>query len=64
MKLLTAEEAAELLRVAPRSIGATAFRRRHGIATVRIGRKLLFDRAELERFVAANRESAAEREPA
>lgn len=55
-RLLTVFEAAHVLRLSPRSLGSKPFRDRHAIAGIKLGRRLLFDEAELERVIAAKRE--------
>ena len=51
--LLSVSEAAEFLRLSEHTIRAWA--RRGRIPTVRLGSRLLFDRADLERFIEASR---------
>ncbi len=57
--LLTVDETAVLLRTTPRAIYAMAYRRGIG-GVVRIGRRLLFHRADLLRWLARKRVPLAE----
>jgi hypothetical protein len=63
-RLLTVREAAQALRLSPGSLASRAFRARHRIPSVRLGRRLVFDARTLDEFIAANREIGAERQAA
>ena len=54
--------AARHLGVAPRSLASAAWRRKHGIPTLRIGRALIFERDALDRWLAAHREESGSNE--
>lgn len=49
-------EAAAFLRCSPRSLANRSWRIRHAIPTLRLGRCLLFDRAELQCWLKGRRE--------
>jgi predicted DNA-binding transcriptional regulator AlpA len=48
--------AADFIAVSPRSLANASWRRKLGIPTIKIGRAVVFDTAELRRWVARHRE--------
>ena len=56
MKLLSIDAAAARLCVAPRSLGDKRYRMRIGLNAVKIGRRLGFLEADVERLITRNRE--------
>jgi excisionase family DNA binding protein len=52
MELMTANEAAEFLRLSISTIRAWTFQRR--LATVKLGRRVLYRRQDLEKLVSEN----------
>lgn len=62
MQLLTRDEVAQMLRVAPKMLNQRAYRRRLGLPVVRIGGAIRFHRADVERCIQAGRESLDEGE--
>jgi len=55
-RLVSVDEAARLLSLAPRSLLDRRFRTRHGLHAVKIGRTLRFDLAELQALIRRSRE--------
>jgi hypothetical protein len=53
MALLKYDGGAEFLKVAESTIKSAAWRRRHGVPVVKIGRNVRFDPSALAAFVAA-----------
>lgn len=53
-KLLTIQEAAELLCVSAETLRSRPFRKRIGLNVVRIGRAVRFSQQELDAFIARN----------
>jgi hypothetical protein len=56
MKLISADETAERLCVSPRSLLDKRYRLRIGLNAVRIGRRLGFIEADVERLITRGRE--------
>ncbi len=56
MRIYTRREAAELLRISPRSLGDRGWRRKVGLQGSKIGARLVFSEDSLMRFLARNRE--------
>ena len=51
MKLLTVSEAAKLLRVSPLTLRSWSRGPRPRVPVIRLGRRVLFDRVELEAWI-------------
>lgn len=54
--VLSVEEAAALLGCPPATLATRWWRQRHGIAAVRVGRRLVFLERDLEAWLVAHRE--------
>lgn len=55
-KQVSLEQAAERLSVSPRSLSDRRYRVRLGLAAVKIGRRLTFSEADIEKIIRAGRE--------
>ncbi len=53
---LRLKAAAEYVGLSPKSLGDRGWRRRHGIPCLKIGRAVVFDRADLDRWLAKHKE--------
>ena len=56
MRLISLEEAAGRLGISPRSLCDKRYRMRIGLAAVRIGRRVGFSEADIERLITRGRE--------
>jgi hypothetical protein len=56
MRLISLEEAAGRLGISPRSLCDKRYRMRIGLAVVRIGRRVGFSEADIERLITRGRE--------
>ncbi len=60
-RLLSVDEVAERLGVSAKTLRDRSYRMRIGLSGIRIGRKIKFSEADLERFVKAKRESIGQK---
>jgi excisionase family DNA binding protein len=52
-ELLTRDEAAQVLRVKPQTLATWAATKRYGLPFVKIGKLAMYQRSDLERFIAS-----------
>lgn len=53
-RLISREEAAEALGIRPQTLACWATNRRYGLPFVKIGRRVMYRLADIERFIEAN----------
>lgn len=56
-RLMTVEDVADYLSISATTLRSIAFRKKHGLSVIRVGKAIRFSREEIESFVSRNTES-------